>query len=74
MGGAILGLKLVRTDGRPVNFGVAFVRSLASFFSGLVFFMGFFWVGWDRNKQSWHDKIAGTVIVRMPAGVPLILA
>ena len=47
---------------------------MASFFSAFVFFLGFFWAGWDRNKQSWHDKIAGTVIVRVPLGVPLLFA
>ena len=26
----------------------------------------------DREKQGWHDKIAGTVVVRQPRGTPLI--
>lgn len=72
IGGIVLGLKVIRTDGRPVDFAVALVRSLASFFSALVLFLGFFWAGWDPNKQSWHDKIAGTVIVKVPKGTPLI--
>lgn len=72
IGMIVLGLKLVRLDGKPLNFAVALVRSLSSFFSGLVLFLGFLWAGWDRDKQSWHDKIAGTVIVRMPKGVALI--
>lgn len=72
IGGIVLGLKVVRLDGRPVNFGVALVRSLSSFFSAFVLFLGFFWAGWDREKQSWHDKIAGTCIVKVPAGVSLI--
>lgn len=72
IGMIIMGLKLVRLDGQPLNFAVALVRSLASFFSGIVLFLGFLWTAWDREKQSWHDKIAGTVIVRMPKGTPLI--
>ena len=74
IGGLVLGIKVVRTDGRSVDFGSAIIRALASFFSAFVFFLGFFWAGWDRNKQSWHDKIAGTVIVRVPFGVPLLFA
>ncbi|MEK7683928.1 MAG: RDD family protein [Verrucomicrobiota bacterium] len=72
IGGIVLGLKVVRTDGSPVNFAVALVRSLSSIFSTLVLFLGFFWAGWDSEKQSWHDKIAGTIVVKVPKGVSLI--
>jgi uncharacterized RDD family membrane protein YckC len=72
VGGIVLGLKIVRQDGKPIDFGVALVRGLAAFFSAFALFLGFFWAGWDREKQSWHDKIAGTIIVRVPKGYPLI--
>jgi uncharacterized RDD family membrane protein YckC len=72
VGKICLGLKIVRTDGTPIDFAVALVRSLAACFSFVVFFMGFFWAGWDREKQSWHDKIAGTVVVQVPKGVSLL--
>ncbi len=72
IGGIVAGIKIVRTDGQPLNFAVALVRSLSSFFSGVVLFFGFFWAGWDREKQSWHDKIAGTVVVKVPKGMALI--
>ena len=72
VGGIICKLKVVRLDGNPVNWGVSLVRSLASFFSLLVLGLGFFWAGWTRNRQSWHDIIAGTVIVRVPQSIGLI--
>lgn len=72
IGSIVMGLKIVRLDGKPINFAVALVRSLSSIFSAIVLFLGFLWAGWDREKQSWHDKIAGTVVVRMPKGVALI--
>ncbi len=72
IGGVVMGIKVVRLNGAPVNFSVALVRSLSSFFSGLVLFLGFFWVGWDRDTQSWHDMIAGTIVVRVPSGTSLI--
>jgi uncharacterized RDD family membrane protein YckC len=72
VGKICLGLKIVRTDGTPIDFAVALVRSLAACFSFIVFFLGFFWAGWDREKQSWHDKIAGTVVVQVPKGVSLL--
>jgi uncharacterized RDD family membrane protein YckC len=51
---------------------VALVRGLGAAFSILVFFLGFLWIAWDRDKQGWHDKIAGTVVVRVPRGQSLV--
>jgi uncharacterized RDD family membrane protein YckC/cytoskeletal protein CcmA (bactofilin family) len=72
VGGIVLNLQVVREDGQPLNFLAAFVRSLAAVFSILVLFLGFFWIGWDRQKQGWHDKIAGTVVVRLPRAISLV--
>lgn len=72
IGGIVCGLKVVREDGRALDFTVALVRSLASVFSFVALGLGFFWAGWSPERQSWHDKIAGTVIVKVPKGMPLI--
>jgi uncharacterized RDD family membrane protein YckC len=72
VGGVVLNLKVVRLDDKPVTFTVALVRGLASALSVIVFFLGFLWMIWDREKQTWHDKIAGTVVIRLPRGMPLV--
>ena len=72
IGGIVMGIKVVRVDGRAVDVGVALVRAAASIFSVLVLGLGLFWAGWNREKQSWHDKIAGTVMVKVPKGLPLL--
>jgi uncharacterized RDD family membrane protein YckC len=72
IGGIICSLKVVRVDGRPLDFGVALVRALGSIFSFVALGIGFFWAGWSSERQSWHDKIAGTTIVKVPKGVSLI--
>jgi uncharacterized RDD family membrane protein YckC len=72
VGGIVLNLQVVRQDGKSLSFLTAFVRSLAAFFSACVLFLGFFWIGWDPDKQGWHDKIAGTVVVRLPRAVSLV--
>ena len=72
VGGIVVGIKLVRVDGRPIDVGVALVRAAAGLFSALILGLGFFWAGWDRGKQSWHDKIAGTVMVKVPKGMLLL--
>lgn len=73
VGGIVTNLKVARTDGQPVTFAVALVRALAGWFSAVVLFLGFFWIAWDREQQGWHDKIAGTAVVRLPRGMPLLL-
>ena len=39
-------------------------RYLAYFVSALPLGLGIFWVAFDKRKQGWHDKLAGTVVVR----------
>jgi len=72
IGGIVMGLKVIRVDGRPLNFAAALIRSLSSVFSAMVLFLGFFWAGWSRDRQSWHDKIAGTIVVKVPKGMSLV--
>lgn len=49
--------------GKPRNWQLI-VRYLGYYVSLLPFGLGFFWIGWDRRKQGWHDKMAGTVVIR----------
>jgi len=72
IGGIICGLKVVRTDDRPLDWSVAIVRCLSAFLSFVVLGLGFLWVAFDDERQSWHDKIAGTTIVKVPKGTPLL--
>ncbi len=72
IGGIICSLKVVRVDGRPIDFGVSLVRCLSAVFSAFALCLGFFWAGWTRTRQSWHDLITDTVIVRVPRAVSLI--
>jgi uncharacterized RDD family membrane protein YckC len=72
IGALVMGHKVVRTDGREVDFPVALVRSVLSIFSTFVAFLGCLWAAWDHEKQTWHDKIAGTVVVKMPRDFALI--
>ncbi len=72
VGGIIFDLRVVRVDGRPVDWETAIVRALSCFLSLVVAGLGFFWIAFDSGKQAWHDKIAGTAVVRVPKGVPLV--
>jgi uncharacterized RDD family membrane protein YckC len=72
IGGIICGLKVVRIDDRPIDWATAIVRALGCFLSLAVAGLGFVWVVFDDQKQSWHDKIAGTTVVRTPKGTSLV--
>ena len=56
-----------RTGGRP-SVGQLIGRYLAYFVSGIPLGLGFIWVAFDGRKQGWHDKLAGTVVVRSKSG------
>jgi uncharacterized RDD family membrane protein YckC len=72
VGGTIFHLKIVRLDDRPVDWPVAVVRMLGCILSGFAAGLGFLWIAFDPEKQAWHDKIAGTVVVQMPRNISLI--
>lgn len=52
-----------KTGGKPST-GQLIGRYLGYYVSMLPLFMGIIWVGIDKRKQGWHDKLAGTVVVR----------
>jgi uncharacterized RDD family membrane protein YckC len=54
-----------RTGGR-LSLGQSVVRYLGYFVSTIPFGLGLLWVAFDPKKQAWHDKIAGTVVIRKP--------
>jgi len=72
VGGVVMGLKVVRQSGRPIDAPVAAVRCLGSVLSTVALGLGFFRIAWKEDRLSWHDQIAGTMVVRVPKGVPLI--
>jgi uncharacterized RDD family membrane protein YckC len=72
IGGIVLNLQVVRLDGRELDWSTAIVRALSCFLSLFIVGLGFIWIALDREHQAWHDKIAGTVVVRLPKGVSLV--
>ena len=71
VGGIICQLRVIRTDGTLVRFADALVRGLASIFSLVVLGIGALWILRDPERQAWHDKIAGTYVVKVPRNWPL---
>jgi uncharacterized RDD family membrane protein YckC len=72
VGGIVCNLQVVRLDGREIDWPTAVVRALSCFLSLVVAGLGFIWMVFDDERQTWHDKIAGTVVVRVPKGMSLL--
>jgi uncharacterized RDD family membrane protein YckC len=63
----ILGMRIVAINGQEVTVKQVVIRLLSSIFSGFAFGLGFIWIAIDENKQAWHDKAAGTYVIRSGA-------
>ena len=50
--------------GNTLSTGQAIGRYLGYFVSSLPLGLGLLWVAFDPRKQGWHDKLAGTVVIR----------
>ncbi|HEX4744030.1 MAG TPA: RDD family protein [Candidatus Limnocylindria bacterium] len=64
LGMKALAIKVVRTDGTALSVTSAIIRYVGLIVSFLCLFIGVIWVAFDANKQGWHDKIAGTYVVK----------
>ncbi len=66
-GKLVLGLRIVdaETGGHP-RFSRLVVRYIGYLVSALPLGLGYLWMLWDRRGQCWHDKMAGTLVVRLP--------
>jgi uncharacterized RDD family membrane protein YckC len=65
IGKMVCGLKVVSTEGGLIGYRRAFLRWIGYIISFYAFFLGFFWIVFDYNKQGWHDKIARTFVIKV---------
>lgn len=64
IGKRAMNIRVVDADtGGPIGYGRAVLRYFARILSAIPCALGFFWMLWDDNKQTWHDKIATNVVV-----------
>jgi uncharacterized RDD family membrane protein YckC len=59
-----------KTGGKP-SMGQLIGRYLGYYVAMLPLFLGIIWVGIDKRKQGWHDKLAGTVVIKNNTHVPV---
>jgi uncharacterized RDD family membrane protein YckC len=64
-GKRFIGIRVVRTDGRPIDYQTAVLRHIVGYpLSVLLFGLGVIWMLLDGRRQGWHDKLAKTVVVK----------
>jgi uncharacterized RDD family membrane protein YckC len=54
-------------QGGPIGYGRGFIRFLGLILCGIPCYLGFLWMLWDKEKQTWADKLAGSVVVPVAA-------
>jgi uncharacterized RDD family membrane protein YckC len=64
-GKAVVGLRVIKADGRAARTGFMFLRGLAGIVLGILpFYLDDIWILWDKDSQTLHDKLADTVVVK----------
>jgi uncharacterized RDD family membrane protein YckC len=63
IGMALLGIRVVRTDGTPIGPRQAVIRTLTLPLSFLIFGLGFLGILTNRDRHALHDRLAGTAVI-----------
>ena len=53
-----------RTHEAGIGVGRAIGRYFVSLISGFVCLLGYLWMLWDSQKQTWHDKAVSAKVVK----------
>jgi uncharacterized RDD family membrane protein YckC len=68
LGKKAMGIRVIDfATGGPIGYGRAFLRLIGRYISGVVCYLGYLWMLWDKEKQCWHDKMANDVVVPVSA-------
>jgi len=64
LGKMALSIKVQDVSGQNLSLGKAALREIVGkFISGIPLCLGFLWMIWDKDKQTWHDKMAKSKVV-----------
>jgi uncharacterized RDD family membrane protein YckC len=68
LGKMALGIRVIDfAGGGSIGYGRAFIRWVGRILSFIVFLLGYLWMLWDNERQTWHDKFANDVVVPVSA-------
>lgn len=65
LGKKALGIRVVSlASGDEIGLGAALGRLVVWWLGTIPLYLGWFWMVWDKKKQTWHDKAVGSVVVK----------
>lgn len=66
LGMQVWGIRVQNADGSAIDLWQALLRFLIAIISWLCGGLGFWWMLWDKQKRSWHDRYSESLIVQLP--------
>ncbi len=63
-GKRIMGIRVIKVNGEPLQAADVIVRYIGYYINSIVFMLGWIWAFFDKDNQGWHDKLAGTYVVK----------
>jgi uncharacterized RDD family membrane protein YckC len=70
-GKMVLNLSIVDANtGNKPSIKQFIIRYIGYFISIAPVFLGIIWIGFDKRKQGWHDKLAGTIVIKINESEP----
>ncbi|MFI9391020.1 RDD family protein [Streptomyces bauhiniae] len=64
IGKKVVGTRTLKEDtGQPLGGGMAFVRQLAHMLDSLPCYLGYLWPAWDSKRQTFSDKVCGSIVI-----------
>jgi uncharacterized RDD family membrane protein YckC len=65
IGKRCVGVRVVRaTNLETPGILLAAIRYIGRIISALFLLLGYFWMLWDSRRQTWHDKLSSTLVIR----------
>lgn len=65
IGKRVVGVRVTRPDGSPVDPALAAGRAAMRIVSGFALGLGFLWAAWDPERRTWHDSVADTRVFKV---------
>jgi uncharacterized RDD family membrane protein YckC len=64
VGKKLLNIRVVDLDNaQSIGFVRAALRNVVAYFVSVIFLLGYLWMLWDEERQTWHDKVASSIVV-----------
>ncbi|HVF53143.1 MAG TPA: RDD family protein [Actinomycetota bacterium] len=68
LGKRAVGIRIIDVHtGAPIGIGKGFLRVIGRYISQLPCYLGYLWMLWDEDKQTWHDKMCECIVVPVSA-------